>query len=75
MHDGSEASHGVSLVDVDFEILDQILESRHAATTVTSGVEGVHAEEVGVGQGVLKPFPLIVNDLCDLFSDETKKTV
>jgi hypothetical protein len=74
MHDGSEASHGVSLVDVHFEILNQILENRHAAT-VTSGVEGVHAEEVGVGQGVLKPFPLNVNDLCDLFSDETKKTV
>jgi len=69
MHHGREASQGISLVDVNFEILDQILEDRHAAT-VTSGVEGVRAEEVGVGQGVLKPFPLSVNDLCDLFSDE-----
>jgi hypothetical protein len=69
MHHRCEASHGISLVDVNFEILDQILEDRHAAT-VTSSMEGVCAEEVGVGQGVVKPFPLSVNDLCNLYSDE-----
>lgn len=69
MHQGCEASQGISLVDVNFEIPDQILEDRHAAT-VTSSVEGVRADEVGVGQGVLKPFPVDINDLCDLFSDE-----
>ena len=47
-------SHSVRLVEVHVEVLDQIL-------------EGINAYEVGIGQGLLKPFPLDIDALCDLF--------
>ena len=59
-------SHSVRLVDVHVEVLDQILEGIHVPT-VTDCMEGVHAYEVGIGQGLLKPFPLDIDALCDLF--------
>jgi hypothetical protein len=65
-------SHSVKLVDVHVEVLDQVLKSRHVAT-VTNGVDGVHAEEVGMGQGLLKPFALDVHALCNLFISHQKK--
>jgi len=65
MHRGRKTSHSVRLVDVHVEVLDQILEGIHVPT-FTNCMEGVNAEEVGIGQGLLKPFPLDVDALCDL---------
>jgi hypothetical protein len=65
--------HGVRLVDVHVEVLDQILKDREA-TRVTSSMKGIRATEVGVGQGDLDPFPLLVHALCHLFIKQNRTT-
>jgi hypothetical protein len=65
-------SHSVRLVDVHVEVLDQIPEDREAAQ-VASGMKGIRATEVGVGQGDLDSFPLLVHALCHLFIKQNNK--
>uniref|UniRef100_A0A0A9BCD4 Uncharacterized protein n=1 Tax=Arundo donax TaxID=35708 RepID=A0A0A9BCD4_ARUDO len=60
-----ETSSSVRLVDVHVELLNQIPEDGELAQ-VTGGMEGVHAEEAGVGQGDRNPVPVHVHALCDL---------